>query len=384
MKKPFCLKKRVPQGIWYYRLSTEHTYHSTGEKSKAKAEAYAIKILNGEPVTTTVITLDAFCKDFFVWGKCEWIKRTQERGMSFSAPTAKMRREHLTKHVLPVLGNKPLNTIKTSDIDSLFAGIGLSNQTKNHILSTLSIVFKEAYRKELILRVPTVAFERFANNPKKRDILTKEELAKLFPNDVNRLVHIWGSKHYALLFGLLYSTGARQGEILALTWADLAKAKDSTILISKALKHDGTIGTTKTNKSVFVPFLEPYSGLARTLKDEMKPKSDDELVFANPLTEKPFERGLLMDTFRRVLKAKDIDIAGRNIVIHSFRHAFNTAVNQELGGDVVRLMTGHTSARMTERYDHPDIEKERQKVSSHIAELTSILSNEPKADKASA
>ncbi len=42
MKQLFSLKKRPPQGIYYYKLAHEVTYHSTGEESKTKAEAYAI------------------------------------------------------------------------------------------------------------------------------------------------------------------------------------------------------------------------------------------------------------------------------------------------------------------------------------------------------
>jgi len=150
MKRPYSLKKRAPQNVWYYRLSSEITYHSTGEKSRARAEAYVLKIMNGEAPSAAVVTLDAFCKDFFVWEKCPWIKRTHERGLSFSISTAKMRRKHLTKHVLPVLGKKAIGTIRTADLDELFDGLKLSNQSKNHILSTLSIVFKEAYRKDSI------------------------------------------------------------------------------------------------------------------------------------------------------------------------------------------------------------------------------------------
>ena len=69
MKKPYRLFKRRPQNIWYYRLPDKPTGHSTGQKSRAKAEEYVISILNGslqqlQPQTT----LGAFAADFFVKG----------------------------------------------------------------------------------------------------------------------------------------------------------------------------------------------------------------------------------------------------------------------------------------------------------------------------
>ena len=42
MKSPYCLKKRKPQNVWYYKLQYEDTYHSTGEKTKAGADKYVI------------------------------------------------------------------------------------------------------------------------------------------------------------------------------------------------------------------------------------------------------------------------------------------------------------------------------------------------------
>lgn len=37
MKRPYSLKKRKPQNVWYYKLAGQITYHSTGQTAKAKA-----------------------------------------------------------------------------------------------------------------------------------------------------------------------------------------------------------------------------------------------------------------------------------------------------------------------------------------------------------
>jgi len=40
MKRPYLLKKRGK--YWYYRLSDDITFHSTGETAKARAEEYVL------------------------------------------------------------------------------------------------------------------------------------------------------------------------------------------------------------------------------------------------------------------------------------------------------------------------------------------------------
>jgi integrase len=379
MNKPYRLKKRNPQGIWYYKLEAEKTFHTTGESVKAKAERFVLDVLRTaeeqqqqKTQYLQEITLKAFCKNFFVWGKCPWIKRRHERGMAFEKHIAQMRLGHLKNHILPVLGNRTLRSLRIVDFDSFFDTLELSNQTKNHILSTLSILMKEAQRQELIDRNPLECFEPFVNNHKKRDILTETEERTLFPSSPEEAVTIWGSVQYAAFFSLLYTTGARCGEIGALTWEDITKATDGTFLINKTLKIDRTTGKTKTGVTVYVPFIEPCVSLIAALKEQYEPKKETELIFQNTKG-LPIDRGVLMAVWKRVLNNNQIPLEGRNLVIHSLRHGFNTKVKDKLGGDIVRLMTGHTSEKMTARYDHPDEEKERRKVSQHVKNIESFI-----------
>jgi integrase len=380
MKKPYRLKRRGPKQIWYYMLSTDTSFHSTGETVRTKAENFVLAHLNDNSTPLIKpkakqpeITLMDFCSDFFVWETCAWIRRTHERGLSFEKQIAQMRRGHLENHIFPALGSRSVKSLRVSDMDAFFDSLSLSNQTKNHILSTLSIVFKEAQRKGVIRHSPLDCFEPFVNNPKTRDILTQIEEHRIFPANVEEAVKIWGSLQYATFFSLLHTTGARLGEIGALTWDDFSNAKYGTICINKALKNDKTVGTTKTGKMVFVPYLEPCVSLVGELKKQHNPEHDAAFIFLNSKGA-PIDRGVLMAAFKRVLKQNGITQDGRNLVIHSLRHGFNTKVKESLGGEVARLMTGHTSEKMTARYYHPDLEKERMKVSAFIPELSVILS----------
>jgi integrase len=376
MKKAYRLQKRAPQGIWYYKLCDEKNFHTTGQTTKAKAERFVIDLLGTPEQQRVDISLNNFCKDFFVWDVCPWIKRTHERGLSFEKHIAQMRLGHLNNHILPALGKKTLKSLRIVDFDDFFAHLDLANQTKNHILYTLSIIMKEAQRIELINRNPLECFEPFVNKPRPRDILTTDEERILFPATPEAVIEIWESVQYAAFFSLLYTTGARCGEIGALTWLDIENAADGTIHISKTLKNDRSSGKTKTGKTVYVPFIEPCITLLDELKRQYLPKTDSELVFVNTKG-LPIDRGVLLAAWKRTLQKNGISFSGRNLVIHSLRHGFNTKVKDKLGGDVVRLMTGHTSEKMTARYDHPDEDKERSKVSKHVKIIESIVYPQP-------
>ncbi len=136
MKKPYRLFKRRPQNIWYYRLPDKPTGHSTGQKSRAKAEEYVISILNGssqQPQHQT--TLGAFAADFFVKGKCDWIDRKERKGKIITKEMAQMRRGHLNNHILPKFKNRLMSSITHAEVDSWLSSLQLSNRMCTPVIS---------------------------------------------------------------------------------------------------------------------------------------------------------------------------------------------------------------------------------------------------------
>jgi hypothetical protein len=114
---PYRLFQRRGSDVWYF-------YHIEGERRIARstrqtdwdhAEAAAEVFLNppSAPPVDNTPTMDEFCKDFFVWGKCKWIA-AQKRGKvrrRISEGAALGRRIHLTKWILPEFGKRKINTI---------------------------------------------------------------------------------------------------------------------------------------------------------------------------------------------------------------------------------------------------------------------------------
>ena len=360
MRAKFQLWKRGK--YFYYRLPGEKTFHSTGKTSKRQAQDFAYdRIQQGKAAETK---LKNYAKDFFIWDRCEWIRRQHAKGRPFAKTMAAIRKGHLENYVFPELGDVSLADLNPVMIENWLVSLPLANQTKNHIMYTLNIVLGEAKRENLIPFNPVSDVEPMAVEHVERDVFTLQELKKLFPSDREKLLEIWKGLKWAALFNLLASAGIRSGEARALRWSSVLWDRKA-ILVLKAVKADGAIGETKTKaqRGIFIPNMT-----ADLLEDwhELTPFRDpDHLVFYGPGPEIPMERGTVLAHFRPALVRAEIPIEGRNLVVHSFRHTYNTIMRKVLPLEILQEFTGHRSVKMTDHYDHPALEDRLKKLQGH-------------------
>jgi integrase len=118
----------------------------------------------------------------------------------------------------------------------------------------------------------------------------------------------------------------------------------------------GGIGPTKTGETRVV--LLPSRTLAelQAWRGEQAWNEPDDLVFASVVDRRiPMSAGAISHTFPIALEKAGISREGRNLVVHSFRHTYNTMLKRVMPGDLVRKLTGHSSESMTTRYDHPEL-----------------------------
>jgi len=142
---------------------------------------------------------------------------------------------HLDRHILPALGKRRIDKIGVADVDAFRdnrRAAGLAPQTVNKLLTTLAAIFTCAQRRELITRNPATVTERCRLNA---DELAMETLLTdaddsnesvspgdvLSPEEAARLIAAAapGFAKTFLLTAVL--TGARVGELTALTWDDV-------------------------------------------------------------------------------------------------------------------------------------------------------------------
>lgn len=347
---------------FYYWKGQKRIAQSTGETVKWRAELEAEKFLSKKSGKN--LTLRAFAKDFFVWGRCRWIENQHRRDHPFSEPVAQSRRSHLENYIFPVWGDYLLRELRPFDINDWLLslcscekdkqGRELSNQTKNHILFTFRIVMREAESREFIEHNPLNKVKPLGEKRKKRDIFTLEDLAALFPDDDERLLYIWRSWKHAALFCILASTGIRSGEVRALQIQHVRP--DRWIVIKQAMKANGKAGTTKTNAERVVYLTTKAWHILQSWLEELPFKDPEDYIFIGNQRGRPLAQRNVSMYFHGVLDRAGIDTEGRNLVVHSFRHTWNTYMRRVLPEETLRAYTGHKTERMTDTYDHPTID----------------------------
>jgi integrase/recombinase XerD len=168
------------------------------------------------------------------------------------------------------------------------------------------------------------------------DILTREETHRLLAT-VRKL-------RYRVFFTLLYSTGLRLGEGLALEVGDI-DAHHMRLHVRRG----------KGDKDRYVPITDPLLGmLRRWWATHRHPR----LLFPNPVgsperirqARTPMDRGGVQSAMSAAVADARIRL---RITVHSLRHCFSTHL-LELGVDLreLQVILGHARPETTARYAH--------------------------------
>lgn len=129
----------------------------------------------------------------------------------------------LAAHVLPVLGDKRMATIRPSDIEILVHGLQRSQSTKRSVYAALRKCWAAALRDGVVPRdvVREVA----------RPTLEAYRPTAPGVSDVKALIAAAKGTRLECLVILLATTGLRRGELLALRWSD-AQESDGVMYLS--------------------------------------------------------------------------------------------------------------------------------------------------------
>jgi integrase len=206
---------------------------------------------------------------------------------------------------------------------------------------------------------------RLARNPSARVKATDEQVHDAPPNRLTaeQLPRVLAAlkehepERYPL-FLTLALTAARVCEATALKWSDIDFDASSIHIRSARWKEH--IGTTKTGRTRTVPMLEPLAAELRTHRRNLMERQakgfEAGWVFPSA-SGSPIRGPTLWKPLKRALVVVGVT---ERFTLHGLRRTFNNLAWQVASGEVVRAMTGHATARMTEHYSHIESEEKRR------------------------
>ena len=157
-----------------------------------------------------------------------------------SDPVYKAYETHLRDYVLPYIGNKKMSAITPTDIKVILNSDSNGNWHKIRLRAIMMAMFKQAIACRIIAFNPCDG----VSTP----TAPKTSIRALTDGERAVFVETASKSKYGLWFETLLYTGMRPQEAAAITWKDLQPSTKS-VVVNKALKADGTIGTTKTETS---------------------------------------------------------------------------------------------------------------------------------------
>jgi len=208
---------------------------------------------------------------------------------------------------------------------------------------------------------PLIGLRKYNKNPEKpRGVIDRDSLEKMFPPHHAQLIRIWGSSMWACFMLMIYDTGARPGEVRALTWGDINLEK-RFVPIRKSIES-GTSDTIKGTKTGVIKagFLNNRTVQElNILRMESKWNSDEDFIFTLN-GKKPIINTSAIYIFRRGLMQIENDNEGWKAnpawTPYWVRHSFGTYQMENLDEAEISALMGTGVVVLKRHYQHPDDE----------------------------
>jgi integrase len=277
-----------------------------------------------------------------------WVETHADQACKFS--TARVYRTNLNRHIVPVLGDKPVTAISRMDCRTLIAECrkkGLSRKSIENIGRTVSSVLSQAMEDGLITGNPAFRVGRYYRNGNEM----KAGICPLTAEDVSVLLATartdFPREHP--LFLCAVRTGLRLGELLALQWPDIDF--NGRFIEVRPNLVAGRVTTPKNGKTrrvdMSAQLTDALRALLRTRKKETLKKgwgSVPEWVFCTESGGPLDGDNLRHRVFYKLLEKAEL----RRVRFHDLRHTFASLLLQNGESPAyVKEQMGHSSIQVT-------------------------------------
>ena len=262
----------------------------------------------------------------------------------------------LEKHLIPNIGNIPLDKLTSLRLQKLYQDLrtsgrvvqnnvecsGLSPKTVRSIHMVLHSALKQAVKEGLIKKNPTDG----CNPPK----LERKEMKVIQPEQIGAYLQAAANRNVLPMFYLELTSGLRRGELLALLWTDLDLEKKSISVCKSVRGSQGElkVSAPKTRHSIRTVVIPRQT--VDLLIQEHNLHPDNPYMFPSPVTGTMYHPDAAGRIHRKLLREAGIE----PVRFHDLRHTFATLALQN-GVDIKTLsgMLGHYSSGFTlDTYTH--------------------------------
>ena len=330
-----------------------HTVKGTKREAEKRLAELVHNVDIGEYSNPSKVTMGDFL--------ARWVK--EYAWPNLSPETAQVYEIMAVRHIIPVLGQVPIQELTPEHLQSYYADKlahgrcdgrgGLSPRTVRHHHRLLHVVLRNAVKWRLIPRNPADV----VISPK----FQRKEMQSFDQVGLNAFLDsVKGSDYYPLFYTLFF-TGIRREEVLALRSRDLDLVL-GYISVSRSLHqlNDKTIvfrqpKTEKSRRTVALPpslsiLLRQHREAQQAQRETLgMPLRDDDLVFAHH-DGKPLLPHSITNAWKRLVKKAGF----QGMRLHDARHSHaNLMLIQGVNAKIVSERLGHSSVSITlDVYSH--------------------------------
>ena len=289
-----------------------------------------------------------YLAEFWDWENSAYVRGKLARGQRIGRQYVYDHAARVKNYVRPAFPALRLAAVRPYMLEELMMKLksesGLANRTVNSIIEAIAVPLREAARLGLIDSNPAASIRMLGSETHEKGIPTEEE--------VRALVTLPGLDPRSRCVILLGAACAlRLGEIQALRIADVGE--ETLTVASNWAKMDG-LKCTKTGRVRIVPLPRIIHDALLEL-DVTNPHGPERFLMYGPDPDVPLHIHALERMFYAALRRIGIDEKtrrARSLSVHSLRHWSNATLRGAVSDAKLRLLTGHSTEAMTNRYDH--------------------------------
>lgn len=262
----------------------------------------------------------------------------------------------IEKHIIPALGEIPLQNLKPQHLQRYYAALvrekGLHPNTARKHHDLLSVTLRQAVRQELLTRSPTELVEPPKHKPPDIHYYSAVTLQRLFTLSEGTRCEV--------LIKLAGYLGLRREEILGLTW-DYINFQSQTLEVRYVRTSAGSQIVTKdpktksSRRTLYMPndlvyCLRRELGTQRYYKEQFGSRYHDGGYVLCYLDGRPMRPNYASDLFVKFVRDNGLP----PLTLHGLRHSFASIANSKgLSIFDIGMALGHSSTSTTSRiYTH--------------------------------